>query len=66
MGYSTWHKGFICYDPSFNKFRVSRNIIFIENMYFFSLAWKKGQPTLDPQDRPRRSKRGRTLLIKQV
>jgi len=35
MGYSTSQKGFICYDPSSNKFRVSRNVIFFENQYFF-------------------------------
>ena len=35
MGYSTSQKGFVCYDPCSNKFRVSRNVVFFENQYFF-------------------------------
>lgn len=34
MGYSTLHKGNIFYDQSSNKFRISRNVIFLENQYF--------------------------------
>jgi len=35
MGYSTSQKGFICYDPCSHKFRISRNVVFFENQYFF-------------------------------
>ena len=35
MSYSTSYKGFIYYDPSSNKFCVSRNVIFFEDLYFF-------------------------------
>ena len=34
IGYSTLQKGFICYDLSSNKFRVSRNVNLFENQYF--------------------------------
>ncbi|XP_060185890.1 uncharacterized protein LOC132615322 [Lycium barbarum] len=37
MDRSTSQKGFICYDPSSNKFRVSRNVVFFENQYFFPI-----------------------------
>jgi hypothetical protein len=36
LGYSTHQKGFICYDPNLNRIRVSRNVIFQEDKYFFS------------------------------
>jgi hypothetical protein len=35
MGYSISHKGYICYDSCANKFRISRNVVFFENQYFF-------------------------------
>lgn len=35
MGYSNAHKGFVCYDATANKLRVSKNVIFFENQYFF-------------------------------
>ena len=37
MGYSTSQKTFICYDPCSHKFRISRNIVFFENHYFFPM-----------------------------
>ena len=36
MGYSISHKGYVCYDPCSNKFRLSRNVVFFENQCFFS------------------------------
>ncbi|KAL5777431.1 hypothetical protein ACOSP7_010357 [Xanthoceras sorbifolium] len=33
--YSTVQKGFVCFDATANKLRVSRNVIFFENQYFF-------------------------------
>jgi len=38
LGYSISHKGFVCYDLSCSKFRVSRNVVFFENQYFFPTA----------------------------
>jgi hypothetical protein len=35
LGYSNFHKGFVCYDADANKLRISRNEIFFENQYFF-------------------------------
>jgi hypothetical protein len=35
LGYSNSHKGFVCYDADANKLRISRNVIFFENQYFF-------------------------------
>src|SRR3954464_12995465 len=36
MGYSNSHKGFVCYDVSNHRFRVSRNVTFFDNQYLFS------------------------------
>ena len=35
LGYSISHKCFVCYDLSYSKFRISRNVVFFENQYFF-------------------------------
>ena len=35
LGYATNQKGFVCYDPIGRRIRVSRNVIFFENKYFF-------------------------------
>jgi hypothetical protein len=35
LGYSNSHKGFVCYDADANRPRISRNVIFFENQYFF-------------------------------
>lgn len=35
MGYSISHKGFVCYDVIVNRLRISRNVIFFENEYYF-------------------------------
>ena len=35
MGYSNSHKGFVCYDVSNNRFRVSRNVTFFANQFMF-------------------------------
>jgi len=37
LGYSVHHKGFLCYDPNLRRIRISRNVIFLENQYFFSM-----------------------------
>ncbi|WVZ02382.1 hypothetical protein V8G54_023188 [Vigna mungo] len=29
-------KGFLCYDPNLNRIRVSRNVIFLETVYYFA------------------------------
>jgi hypothetical protein len=36
IGYSISHKGYVCYDPCSNKFRISCNVVFFENQCFFS------------------------------
>ena len=35
LGYAIPHKGYVCYDPHASHIRVSRNVIFFENQYFF-------------------------------
>ena len=35
MGYSPSHKGYVCYDPCSNRFRIYRHVVFIENQSFF-------------------------------
>lgn len=40
MGYSLSHKGYVCYDHSFNKFSISRNTVFFEIHSFFSIHIK--------------------------
>jgi hypothetical protein len=35
MGYSNSHKGFVCYDVSNHRFRVSRNVTFFDNQFMF-------------------------------
>jgi hypothetical protein len=36
MSYIISHKGYVCYDPCFNKCRISRNVVFFKNQCFFS------------------------------
>lgn len=36
MGYNVSHKGYVCYDPCLNRFRIIRNVVFFENQFFFS------------------------------
>lgn len=36
LGYSQNQKGFLCYDPDLHRIRVSRNVIFQEDTYFFA------------------------------
>jgi len=36
LGHSPHQKGFLCYDPNLRRIRVSRNVIFQENKYFFA------------------------------
>ena len=31
MGYNPSHKGYVCYDPCSNRFRISRLVVFFEN-----------------------------------
>ena len=35
LGYAIPHKGYVCYDPHVSRIRVSWNVIFFENQYFF-------------------------------
>lgn len=41
LGSTTPQKGFLCYDPQVQRIRVSRNVVFFDNPYFF-------QQNLDP------------------
>ena len=36
LGYVILRKGYVCYDPHARCIRVSQNVIFFENQYFFS------------------------------
>ncbi|KAJ7006999.1 hypothetical protein NC653_006149 [Populus alba x Populus x berolinensis] len=36
IGYSIFHKGYVCYDSCFNRFSISRHMVFFENQYLFS------------------------------
>ncbi|WVZ17516.1 hypothetical protein V8G54_010498 [Vigna mungo] len=36
LGYSPHQKGFLCDDPNLHRIRVSRNVIFLESVYFFA------------------------------
>ena len=36
MEYSISHKGYVCYDLGYNKFHISRHVVFFENQSFFS------------------------------
>jgi transposase InsO family protein len=35
LGYSHCHKGFVCYDVSNRRFRISRNVTFFEDQFMF-------------------------------
>lgn len=35
LGYAIPQKGYVCYDPHARRIRVSRNVVFFENQYFF-------------------------------
>ncbi|WP_442712730.1 hypothetical protein, partial [Vibrio parahaemolyticus] len=35
MGYSQSHQGFVCYDISNHRFRISRNVTFFDNQFMF-------------------------------
>lgn len=35
MGYTHSHKGFVCYDVSHQRFRISRNVAFFDNQFMF-------------------------------
>ena len=35
LGYAIPHKGYVCYDPYASRIRISQNVIFFENQYFF-------------------------------
>jgi len=36
LGYLAHQKGFLCYDPNLHRIQDSRNVIFLENAYFFA------------------------------
>lgn len=38
LGYSNEHKGSLCYDPVARHTRISRNVIFVENVPYYSLT----------------------------
>lgn len=35
LGYDVSQKGYVCYDPHGQRIRISRNVVFLENQYFF-------------------------------
>ncbi|KAH7524952.1 hypothetical protein FEM48_Zijuj06G0173800 [Ziziphus jujuba var. spinosa] len=35
LGYASDRKGYLCYDPLARRIRISRNVVFVENIYFF-------------------------------
>ncbi|KAH7541833.1 hypothetical protein FEM48_Zijuj02G0009500 [Ziziphus jujuba var. spinosa] len=35
LGYASDQKGYLCYDPLASRTRISRNVLFVENIYFF-------------------------------
>lgn len=35
LGYSTSHKGFLCYDATSHHIRISRDVVFFDEQYFF-------------------------------
>ena len=37
LGYNPEHKGFLCYDQLEQRMRISRNVVFLEHVPFFSL-----------------------------
>ena len=38
LGYSVNQKGYVCFDPQTRKSHVSRNVVFLENQYFFPMS----------------------------
>lgn len=38
LGYNVCQKGFVCYDPTLRRTRMSRNVIFFENQHFFPVS----------------------------
>ncbi|RVW90513.1 Retrovirus-related Pol polyprotein from transposon TNT 1-94 [Vitis vinifera] len=38
LGYNMCQKGFVCYDPTLHRTRISRNVIFFENQHFFPVS----------------------------
>jgi transposase InsO family protein len=38
LGYNVCQKGFICYDATLHRTRISRNVIFFENQHFFPMS----------------------------
>ena len=38
LGYNVCQKGFICYDLTLHRTRISRNVIFFENQHFFPIS----------------------------
>jgi len=39
LGYAITQKGYACYDPQSRHIRISRNVVFFENLYFFSIVY---------------------------
>jgi transposase InsO family protein len=44
LGYSVTQKGYVCYDPTSNRVRVSRNVLFFENQWFFPMSSSSESP----------------------
>ncbi|GKV49277.1 hypothetical protein SLEP1_g56036 [Rubroshorea leprosula] len=40
VGYGVDQKGFLCYDPKIGRIRVSRHVVFLENLFYFDAIAK--------------------------
>ncbi|CAJ2636330.1 unnamed protein product [Trifolium pratense] len=46
LGYGEGQKGYRCYDPSSKKLYVSRHVVFLEHIHFFSLSSDSNTPSM--------------------
>ncbi|GKV37327.1 hypothetical protein SLEP1_g45367 [Rubroshorea leprosula] len=40
VGYGIDQKGFLCYDPKIGRIRISRHVVFLENLFYFDVIAK--------------------------
>jgi hypothetical protein len=46
LGYNVCQKGFVCYNPTLYRTRISRNVIFFENQHFFPVSFVPSSSTV--------------------